>query len=163
MLVKYQYRCDAEYFRAVIDRQYRQGPWLLRLPIQFGILGLVFASVFAATIRASMVGRAESFIVIFGLVFVIGAWGTRHSLMRKFRRKPDFGSEVEVSLSDAGVEVDSNSSSTLEWSTYPSAIRFVDGILLKTIRWLPDAAITAGSAEKATSLTSSKTLLRYVY
>ena len=166
MQINYQYRCDVEYFRTVIDRQYQQGPWWLRLPVQFGVVGLLCAAPFAATAETSMAGRIVSFIVIFSLVFALGILATRQGLMMKFRRGPGFGTEVTVSLSDTGVEVYGHQSrSKLEWPTYPNAIRFSDGILLKrprSIRWLPDSAIVAGSATEATNLVASKALLRYV-
>ncbi|MGH8158874.1 MAG: hypothetical protein ACREPQ_12195 [Rhodanobacter sp.] len=166
MQVRYQYRCDVEYFKALIDRQYRQGPWLLRLPIQFGIIGLVCASAFAWGTDTSIVARAVSFLVILGLVIAIGVWATKQGLMMKFRSRPGFGSEVAVSLSDTGVEVgNDNSHAKLEWSTYPNAVRFADGILLKrarSIRWLPDSAIVTGSAAEATNLVTSKTSFRHV-
>jgi hypothetical protein len=166
MQVRYQYRCDTEYFRAVIARQYRQGPWLLRLPVQFSALGLVGAAILTTSVTDSMVERVVLFAVIFSLVVTVGVWGTRQALMTKFRGKPDFGVEVAVSLSDAGVEVGgSRSWSKLEWSIYPNAVRFNDGILLKrprSIRWLPDSAIVVGSAAEATALAASKTRLRYV-
>ncbi|RCS31319.1 hypothetical protein DEO45_01165 [Rhodanobacter denitrificans] len=166
MQVRYQYRCDVEYFRAVIDRQYRQGPWLFRLPVQFGVIGLACATAFAASADTSMASRAVLFVMILGLVAAVGVWATKQSLMMKFRRKPGFGAAVAVSISDAGVEVDGNQSwSKLEWSTYPAAVRFNDGILLKrprSIRWLPDSAIVDGSAAEATELVASKTCLRHV-
>lgn len=166
MQIRYQYRCDVEYFRAVIDRQYRQGPPLLRLPVQFGIVGVACAFFFVTSVETFIVARVASFFVIAGMVAAIGVWATKQCLMLKFRSRPGFGSEVAVSLTNAGVEVDGNNSHTkLEWSTYPSAVRFVDGILLKrprSIRWLPDTAITAGSSAEATELIASKTALRNV-
>jgi hypothetical protein len=166
MQVRYQYRCDAEYFKAVIDRQYRQGPWLLRLPVQFGVIGLACATASVATADTSVGSRAVLFIVIFGLVTTAGVWATKRGLMMKFRRRPGFGAVAVVSISEAGVELGGNQSrSKLEWSTYPIAVRFSDGILLKrprSIRWLPDSAIVDGNAEEATELVTSKTRLRHV-
>jgi hypothetical protein len=167
MQVGYQYRCNVEYFRAVIDRQYRQGPWLLRLPVQFSIVGAVLAACTVATVHTSIVAEAALFAVIFGLVVAIGVWATKQGLMKKFRSRPGFGSEVTIALSNAGVAFGSNDTQpALEWSAYPNAVRFSDGILLKrpgSIRWLPDSAITAGSAADATDLIASKTSLRYIH
>lgn len=166
MPVRYQYQCDAEYFRTVMDRQYRQGPWLLRPPVQFGVVGMACASFLVATTDISINAGAASFIVIVGLAVTIGVWATKEGLMMKFRNGPGFGSEVAVSLTDVGIEVDSGGSRTkLEWSTYPVTVRFADGILLKrarSVRWLPDSAITAGSAAEATDLIASKTSTRNI-
>jgi hypothetical protein len=167
MQITYQYRCDLEYFKTVIDRQYRQGHFLLRLPIQFGVVGAICASfVFAAT-DTSMIVRATLFIVIFCLVLVTGVMATRQGLLMKFKSRAGFGSDVAVTLSEEGVAVGIHTAEQrLVWSTYPSSIRFSDGILLKkpgSIRWLPDSAIQLGSSSEATSLVGSKTLLRYVH
>jgi hypothetical protein len=166
MEVGYQYRGDTKYFEAVIDRQFQQGPWLLRLPVQFGIVGAVLAAYTVATTHTSLVAKTALFVVTFGLVVTIGIWATRRSLMMKFRRRPGFGSEATVTLSDAGVALGRNQvQPTLEWSTYPNTVRFPDGILLKrpgSIRWLPDSAIIAGTAAEATDLIAAKTSLRYI-
>lgn len=167
MQITYQYRCDLEYFKTVIDRQYQQGPFLLRLPIQFGILGAICASfVFVAT-DASMIVKSTLFIAILCLVLVIGVIATKQGLLMKFKSRPGFGSDAAVTLSEEGVAVGIHTAEQrLAWSTYPSSIRFSDGILLKkpgSIRWLPDSAIQIGSSSEATSLVGSKTVLRYVH
>jgi hypothetical protein len=165
MQVGYQYRGNVEYFKDVIDRQYRQAPWLLRLPVQFGIVGAVLAACVATTVHTSTVAQGAVFVLTFGLVATLGIWATKQGLMMKFKRRPGFGSEVTLTLSEAGVGFGNNAQPTLDWSTYPSTVRFPDGILLKrpgSIRWLPDSAITAGTAAEATNLIASKTSIRYI-
>jgi uncharacterized membrane protein len=108
MKVGYQYRGNIEYFEAVIDRQYRQGPWLLRLPVQFGIVGAVLAAAMVATTNFTVVAQAILFVVTFGLVVTIGIWATKRGLMMKFKSRPGFESEVTVTLSDSGVTFGSN-------------------------------------------------------
>jgi hypothetical protein len=160
--IKYQYRCDDEYFRAVIDRQYQQGAWFLRLPVQFGAVGAACALFVVASNDASISVRLALFVVVTGLVTAFGLWATRAGLMMKFKSMPGFGSDVAVSLSDTGVEV---GAAKMDWSTYPDAIRFKDGILLKrrrSIRWLPDSAIIAGSSAEAINLVAAKTELRTI-
>jgi len=88
MQVGYQYRGNVEYFKEVIDRQYRQGPWLLRLPVQFGIVGAVLAACVATTVHASTVAQGAVFVVTFGLVVTLGIWATKQGLMMKFKRRP---------------------------------------------------------------------------
>ena len=166
MQVRYRFLANVDYFRAVINRHYRQGPWLLRLPVQFSIIGAVAAYVVAKA-QNSMAIRATLFIVIFGAVVALGVWATKQGIMMKFRSRPGFGSEVTITLSDGGFAFGSDSDKpTLEWSAYPSAVRFSDGILLKrragSIRWLPDSALIAGDAAAATDLVSSNTSLRHV-
>jgi hypothetical protein len=167
MQITYRYRCDLEYFRTVIDRQYRQGPFLLRLPIQFGIVGAICAYFAIAAANTSMVVSATLFIAIFCSVLVIGVLATKQGLLMKFKRRPGFGLEVAVTLSEEGLAVGIHTAEQrLAWSTYPSSIRFNDGILLKkpgSIRWLPDSAIQMGSSSEATSLVGSKTALRHVH
>jgi hypothetical protein len=166
MQVGYQYRGNTKYFETVIDRQYQQGPWLLRLPVQFGIVGAALAAAMVATTNFTIVAQASLFVVTFGLVVTIGIWATKRGLMMKFKSRLGFESEVTVTLSDSGVTFGSNGAQpTLEWATYPSAVRFPDGILLRkpgSIRWLPDSAITAGTAAEATELIASKTSLRHI-
>lgn len=166
MQISYQFQASAEYFRAVIDRQYRQGPWLLRLPVQFGIIGALAATCAALIAPTSLAGKAVLFFVIVGLVVIPSVWATKRGLMKKFRNRAGFGSEVTVTLSDAGIALGGDhSQATSAWSSYPTAIRFPDGILLKrpgSIRWLPDSAIMAGSAAEATELVAARTSLRRV-
>lgn len=166
MQIDYRYLCDADYFAAVIDRQYRQGPLLLRLPAQFGLMGAACALCIVWAVGASLVEGIAPFFIITGLVMVGGIWATKRGLMKRFRRKAGFGSEVTVSLTDAGLDIGTGASNVrADWSAYPNAVRFSDGILLKgyrSIRWLPDAAIMVGNASDSTVLVGQKAALRVV-
>jgi hypothetical protein len=160
MQVKYTLRVDPSYCRTVIDRYYGQLPFLLRLPVQFGILGLVIAG-WCAWKMNPLTGALVGI-----LVFGIGLLATKAGLLLRFKSRADFGDEVAVTISDSGVEARGNHvQSEWKWAAYPRSVRFSDGILLLragVIRWLPDAAIQEGTAEQATSLVGSKSTLRHV-
>ncbi|MFC4526347.1 hypothetical protein ISN76_19020 [Dyella halodurans] len=164
MDVKYQYLCDTAYFKVVIDRQYRQGPWLLRLPIQFGLIGVGCAIFFLGLWGMSDPRIVLLIVLICGVFAASGVWATKFGIMMKFRRRQGFGTEAVTLLSEVGVGVGGIEHHTvMPWSAYPRAVRFPDGILLKRpggIRWLPDSGITFGSVADATALVASKTSLR---
>ncbi|HEY0199599.1 MAG TPA: hypothetical protein VGC19_13870 [Rhodanobacter sp.] len=72
------------------------------------------------------------FIGIFCLVFVVGILATKRGLLMKFKRRPGFGSEITVALSEEGLTVGTDAAAQrLAWSIYPTSVRFKDGILLK--------------------------------
>jgi hypothetical protein len=160
MQINYSFREDPAYVRTVIDRYYRQLPFLFRLPVQFGILGLVLGAWCAWTIDPL------SGVLIGTFVFVIGLLATRVGLLMRFKRRADFGQDVAVTISDEGVEAKGlHVQGTWQWAAYPRSVRFSDGILLLragVIRWLPDSAIREGTAEEAVSLVGSKSILRTV-
>lgn len=166
MDIEYRYRCDDGYFKVVIDRQYRQGPWLLRLPVQFAFIGIGGMIILLALWGASDPKMISLIAVICGVMAVSGVWATKLSLMMRFRSRQGFGAEAVTTLSEAGVGLgNAEHHSVVAWSRYPRAVRFPDGILLKasgSIRWLPDSAITLGNVAEATALAASKTSLRSV-
>jgi hypothetical protein len=90
MQVGYQYWCNVEYFRTVIDRQYRQGPWLLRLPVQFSIVGAVLAAYTVTTVHTSIVAEAALFAAIFGLVVATGVWATKQRTREEIQEQAGF-------------------------------------------------------------------------
>jgi hypothetical protein len=166
MDIKYQYLCDTAYFRVVIDRQYQQGPWLLRPSIQFGLIGVGGAIFFLSLWGMSDPNLVLLSVVICSVLAASGIWATKFCLMLKFRRRKGFGTEAVTLLNEAGVGVGNAEHHTVvAWSTYPRAVRFHDGILLKrqgAIRWLPDSAITFGSVKDAIAPVTSSTLLRSI-
>lgn len=166
MDITYQYRCDADYFKVVIDRQYLQGPWLLRLPVQFSLLSVAFAIFLLAVLGMTDPKKVLLIVVVCSAMAVSGVWATKQGIIMKFRIRQGFGSEAVTLLGEAGVGVgNAEHHSVVAWSTYPQAVRFPDGILLKaanSIRWLPDSAITLGSAADAVALVAAKTSLRSV-
>lgn len=166
MQIDYRYLCDADYFAAVIDRQYRQGALLLRLSVQFGLMGAACALCIVLAVGTTLVEGVAPFFIITCLTMVGGIWATKRGLMQRFKRKAGFGAEVTVSLTDAGLDIRTGASNVrADWSAYPDAVRFSDWILLKgnrSIRWLPDAAILVGNPSDSAALVGQKTTLRVV-
>jgi hypothetical protein len=164
MEIVYKFHADAAFYRTTIDRYYGQRPLLLRLPVQYGIFGLVLIGVVlwsAKSISPTLVVIAVSAAVaiIFGLVEL-----TKLVILRRFRRRADFGTEATVIVSEAGIASSGRHvEGRWEWRAFPRAVRFDDGILLLragVIRWLPDAAIQTGTPRAATALVKSNSELR---
>jgi hypothetical protein len=84
----------------------------------------------------------------------------------KLRKSREFGKEVTIALSEAGLEASgSNGHSVVKWNAYPRSVRYSDGILLArggSIRWLPDSALEEGSIEEAIALVRAKTSFRSI-
>jgi hypothetical protein len=160
MRITYTFQTNPAYYRTVIDRYYQQLPFLLHLPVQFGILALFVLAFFAWD------GRIIAGGLVSASVFLIGILATKSMLLLRFKHRADFGQEVVVTISDRGVEAkDQHVEGAWQWAAYPRSVRFPDGILLSragAIRWLPDSAIQEGVAELATSLVASKSILRRV-
>ena len=162
MKVSYNFSADAAYYKSVLDRYYRQRPFLFRLPVQFGILALLIAGCLllmanSITLIPLLIGAA---------VLVTGVLVTKAGILLRLRSKAEFGEDVSVVISDDGVEANGrHTKGTWQWAAYPRSVRFPDGILLiraGTIRWLPDSAINGGTADEATTLVASKTVLRRI-
>jgi len=166
MRITYNFRVDTAYCKSVVDRYYRQRPLLFRLPVQFGILGLMAACWWALRTNASSRGEVVGPLFIGALVFVAGVLVTKLGILLRLKSKAEFGQEVGVVITDNGVEASGkHTNGTWQWAAYPRSVRFSDGILLMrtgTIRWLPDSAIQSGTAEDATALVASNTVLRHV-
>jgi hypothetical protein len=84
-------------------------------------------------------------------------------IVLKYRLRPSFDSETTFALDANEVVVTGLGSGHFPWTVYRRAIRFSDGILLTrpgAIRWLPDAAITQGTAAEALTIIHKKMPLR---
>ena len=164
MSITYKPTIDSAYYRTLIDRYYRQRPLLLRLPMQFGLLLLALLG-FAVWGFGSDAEWKETMVIlvlVWPVVTFVGVSTTKWGVLQRLRRKPDFGKDVEMLVSDDGISAGNR---RWEWSAYPRSARFPDGILLMrtgAIRWLPDSAIRAGSADEATRLVDSRTALRHI-
>ena len=166
MQITYRYRFDRDYTKVVIRRQYAQVPFALRLPIQFGIIGVLGGALLGWSLEAPLTNRIVAALVMATLLAVGGVLGVRAGLLARFKRSAEFGSEVSLTLSDEGVAVKgTNVETKAAWAAYPKAVRFNDGLLLQrpgAIRWLPDSGLVEGAPVDATNLVASKTALRYV-
>jgi hypothetical protein len=163
--VNYKINVDDAYFRSVINRYYRQRPFLLRLTSQFSILGacLVVPWVYALVTSADWKHGAIVGIPINILVAVGAHYLTKVLILDKLRWS-GHSTEGTVVLSEEGVTVLGQHGQSIQyWTTYSRAVRFSDGILLLrrgVIRWLPDSAIERGTGEEAAELVASKMAIR---
>ncbi len=164
--VKYQWCYDTAYYRAVIDRYYRQVPFVLRLSTQFTLLWIVVVAVSWGTF-----GIALAELILWALPS--GALGvpalvilTRKAIFLKYRVRSSFGTEVCYSLSDSGGRIQQFAGeSEFPWSTYTRAVRFSDGLLLLrrgAIRWLPDQSLVSGSMDDVLMLVRAKLPMRVI-
>ena len=103
--------------------------------------------------------------VIMAVVLTVGMVAvTKIGVLYRFKRRADFGAEVVVTVSEAGIASSGrHAQGSWGWQAYPRSVRYPDGILLLrrgVIRWLPDAALQNGTAADATALVKSKTVLK---
>jgi len=167
MTLRYTYVFDSAYCKRVIWRYYRQRPFFLRLPFQFGAVGsILLLAWFSTQAATSSSGNAIVGILIAGALIFGSILLVRASVMMKLRGSREFGMEVSVALSVEGLEASGpNGRSSIKWVAYPRSVRYPDGILLVrggAIRWLPDAALQEGSVADAVALVRSKTKSRSV-
>ena len=164
MEVTYNFSIDETYYRTLIDRYYRQRPFVFRLPIQFGILAVAGAAAFGFLIIAPLATRVVFALVIAASIFFGGVAITRWGIFQRFRYRADYGSMASVTMSEAGLSASGRHvQGKWDWAAYPSAVRYPDGIMLLrrgVIRWLPDSAIVVGKPEDATALARSKSAIR---
>ena len=164
MSITYRPTIDSAYYRTLIDRYYRQRPFLLRLPVQFGLLliALLGFVVWNPESDPAWKGTLIVLALVWPVVTFLGVSTTKWAILRRLCGKPDFGKNVEMRVSDDGISAGNHH---WGWSAYPRSARFPDGILLMrngAIRWLPDSVILAGSADEATRLVDSRTALRRI-
>jgi hypothetical protein len=166
MEITYRHCANTAFYKTLIDRYYRQRLFLLWLPVQFGILGLIAAGFIfglssGRTLGALCIAVAAGLLICFG-----GTYITKIGILLRFRSRADFGEEVTVMLSDAGIaSYGKHAEGRWAWAAYPRAVRFPDGILLLrrgVIRWLPDSDIQSGNAKDATALVAGKSTMRSV-
>ena len=166
MKIMYRWRYDAAYYRTVIDRYYRQLPFVLHLPTQFTLLWVLIVAV-SWNITDTTLTEFILWALPMGAIGVPGlVILTKKAIFLKYRARASFGSEACYSLSDSGGQIQQQSgASEFPWSTYARAVRFSDGILLLrrgAIRWLPDQSLESGSIDEVLALVQSKLPMRMV-
>jgi hypothetical protein len=166
MEISYRHRTDIAFYRTLIDRYYRQRPFLLWLPVQFGIVGLI-AAAFIFGLSSGRIFSTLFIAVAAGLLICFGGvYLTKMGILLRFKSRADFGKEATVVLSDGGIASHGDHvEGKWAWAAYPRAVRFPDGILLLrrgVIRWLPDKDIQSGDAKDATELVACKSTMRSV-
>jgi hypothetical protein len=160
----YKYRADAAYYKTVIDRYYGQRAFLLRLPMQYGIVSLAIVGAFLGfkglwTRTALGIGVLVVGVLTAGMVAL-----AKSVILWRFKRRADFNAETTVTASkEAIVSSGRHAEGKWGWQAYPRSVRYSDGILLMrrgVIRWLPDSALREGTPEDATALVKSKTVMK---
>ncbi len=167
MTIDYKWRYDARYYAAVVDRYYRQLPFVLHLPSQFTLLWLLGVLLFS-WVTGESIKEFAGWALLIGAVaipslVVLTKLGIR--LKYRLRARSGFGTETSYSMAETGVTITGTGQGTFAWSVYSRAIRFSDGLLLMrkgAVRWLPDTALESGSVVEATSLVSSRLPMRLI-
>ncbi len=167
MTIDYRWRYDAGYYAAVVDRYYRQLPFVLHLPSQFTLLWLLGVLLFS-WVTGESIKEFAGWALLIGAVaipslVVLTKLGIR--LKYRLRARSGFGTETSYSMAETGVTITGTGQGTFAWSVYSRAIRFSDGLLLMrkgAVRWLPDTALESGSVVEATSLVSSRLPMRLI-
>ena len=166
MKITYEFVANSTYYETVIARYYRQRPFIFWLPVQFGsILGL-FACIwlYGMPFNSSL---ARTTLLLFPLLAGLGFVAvqiTKWGILQRFKAKADYGKKIAIVLSNDGIRATGeHGQHDWAWATYPSSVRFTDGLLLMrpgVIRWLPDAALTDGNIQDAIDLVATKSVLR---
>lgn len=166
MDITYKILIDTGYYRTVINRYYRQRPFIFWPPVQFGLVSLVSASWLLWALQAPWINKIAAALIIAAVLFVGGVFLTKWGILQRYMHRAEFGSEATVALSAAGIVANGpHIQGKWEWAAYPHSVRFLDGILLLrpgAIRWLPDAAIQGGTVDESIALIASKTDLRRI-
>jgi len=162
----YQWRYDAPYYRAVIDRYYRQLPFLLHLPTQFTLLWILLSAGCWALLDVSLADLTRWAFPV-GVLAVPGlVWLTKKAIFLKYRSRPSFGTDACYTLTDSGGRIQQVAGdSRFPWSTFTRAVRFSDGILLLrrgVARWLPDESLVSGSVDDVLTLVKAKLPTRVI-
>ena len=168
MSATYRYVTDTAYFKALMERYYRQRIWAIRPWGQFAILtaplGLAF--IYAWGTNASWTtgaGFAFSGMILLSVVCVVAI---KVAVLSRLRRGPTANGQITATISEEQLHfVGPRTESTYQWSAYPRSVRYSDGILLLrpgVICWLPDSALTNSTADAATALVRTHTKFRMV-
>jgi hypothetical protein len=164
MDVTYKIRADPAHYHALIDRYYRQRPFFLKLPVQFGLLAAFAAWAFITFIIAPIEIKVAIALIMGALVIIGGVGFTKWAIYQRFLARAEFGAEMTVTMSERGLSASGpHAQSNWDWAAYPDAVRYPDGILLMrrgVIRWLPDSALVVGTPEDVIALARSKSVLR---
>lgn len=149
----YKFIFDTAYSEVLIERYYRQLPWILHLRVQFSI---VFALCAAAWLILQWPDISWVAMLTVPALAVVGMLGCVHivqwGILMKIKGKRDFGLEAIITMSEQGLNASGGSfKNDRDWSAYQRSVRFPDGILLRrpgVIRWLPDTALQDGAQTK---------------
>jgi len=151
MPIEYRIRIDENYVATALARRRslnRGGRWFT---VVKWICGLILGGL---AILCAANEAPEGAAVMAGILVLLAVSGRISDglLRRRLRKRPRFGDEVTLELSDEGIySRDSVVESRAAWPAIESAYRVSDGWLLfddcGRPRWLPDAATRSTPAE----------------
>ncbi len=162
MAIRYEWRGDEVYYSTVFDRYYTQVPLLFRLRSQAIVIWIILTGPLLLIEDVDLQAKAIWLALATGFAFAYTTlirWG----ITLKYRLRPSFGSETTFTMNANEVIVTGIGAGHFPWTVYRRAVRFSDGILLTrpgAIRWLPDRALTAGTAGDALEIGRQKMPLR---
>jgi hypothetical protein len=123
--VEYRWQYDADYYRSVIERYYRQLPFILHLPTQFTIVWLLGVGVAWVSIQDSPFQFAGWALLGGAIGIPAGTLLTKKAILYKYRLRPSFGSEARYWISATGITLHQQSlQGSYPWSAYSRAVRF---------------------------------------
>ncbi len=165
--IDYKWHYDANYYATVVDRYYRQLPFVLHLPSQFTLLWMLGILLFSWTTGEAL-REFGGWALLIGAIaipvcVVLSKQGIR--LKYRLRSRSGFGTETSYRMAETGVTIIGSGQGTFAWSVYSRAVRFSDGLLLVRkggIRWLPDTALQSGTAEEATAFVRARMPMRLI-
>ncbi len=145
--------------------RFRQGARRERVLKVF--LGVVLAAFFimCAIVSVAIIGVTiwvSIFLVLLCITPFLLVYSRRldeWNMIRGMQKSPGYRLNYRVEISDAGYsEWSEQTSSTLSWEMFTSALQVVDGILLfqgrDVFHWLPYSALVHGTPEDSTSIIS---------
>jgi hypothetical protein len=165
--INYKWRYDANYYAAVVDRYYRQLPFLLHLSSQFTLLWILGILAFSWITGEALREFAGSALLIGAIAVPAGVVLTKQGIRLKYRlrSRSGFGTETNYSIAETGITITGTGQGSFAWAVYSRAIRFSDGLLLVrkgAVRWLPDTALQSGTVEEATALVRARLPMRFI-
>lgn len=162
MEIRYKWRADEKFYSTVVDRYYAQValPFRLRSQAILAWIALNFPLLLIEDVDLQSKIIWFVAVTVFAIVFEpLIRW----AIIFKYRLRPSFGSESTFSMNETGVTLTGAGAGIYPWTVYRRAVRFSDGILLTrpgALRWLPDSALTAGTAGEAEAFIRRKMPLR---
>jgi hypothetical protein len=129
--------------------------WPMKIICALGLIALLGVGVFAKVYVVS------AFAAFFLLLLAMGPRFDYWSMRRRWRRHPHFNELLRIEAADPGLSFTTpKSSGSAQWSVYTSAVARPQGVLLYSTKWeyfwLPDNAISEGSAAEVRDLLRSK-------
>src|ERR1700693_5336555 len=120
MEVTYKININESYYRTLMDRYYRQRPFVLRLPVQFGFVALGGATAFGFFIIAPLGSRVVGALVFAASIFFGGVAVTEWGIYQRFRYRAEFGATASVTMSEAGLCASGpHVQGKWDWTAYP--------------------------------------------